>query len=268
MSLTVLAAFVLLSVDVAEARGKLGSNSKTKSNAIIDVSKEFVHRLRACNAYATTKPVEVVHHRAHQDKGADEILTKAGVLGYKSCRDFAIHLQRGDSLEFLQNGSHVGSFAVSSLPRRDALFLLVIHRRSAESMMPAFSSHIFSDNSKSAQLAVLDVFNGPDMHQIQIRDSNGNKRTGASLIARSEDLNYDTVVSITPGDYGCGLKGAATQIATLQARQGESYIAMRVGLKGKDGFPEEIVVFPSASGGARMLQDAIVSLVMLLILTQ
>jgi hypothetical protein len=262
MSFSALVVLVLLSADVAQARGKLGSHSRTKSKskAIIE-ENDFVHRLRACNAYTTSTPVEIVHHRMGKDKSADEKLTKAGVLAYKSCRDFAIHLRRGDSLEFVQNGSHVGSFAVASLPQRDALFLLVLHRRSPESQRPAFSSHIFSDNPKNTQLAVLDVYNGPESHSIQIRDSE--KKGGPSKTARTEDLNYDTVVSITPGKYECGLKGAAKTIASIQAMQGESYIAMRVGLKNGGDFPEEVVVFPSPSGAARMCQGIVVSLMLL-----
>lgn len=268
MSFGSLVVLALLSADVAEARGKLGSHSKTtsKSEAIIEMDKAFVHRLRACNAYAAHAPVELIHHRVGKDKSADEILTKAGVLAYKSCRDFAIHLKRGDSVEFTTNGSHVGSFAVASLPQRDALFLLVLHRRSADSQRPAFSSHIFNENAQSAQLAVLDVYNGANLHNIQIRDSQ-DKKGGPSKIQRAEDLNYDTVVSITPGDYECGLRGAAKTIAKFQALKGESYLAMRVGLKDEADFPEEVVVFPSPSGAARMWQGSIV-LLMLLFLWQ
>lgn len=268
MSFTALVVLALLSSG-AEARGKLGSNSKSTSDSknIIKFDEGFVHRLRACNAFAASSPVEMIHHRVGKDKSGDEELTKAGVLEYKTCRDFAVHLNRGDSVEFTKNGSHVGSFAVASLPQRDALFLLVLHRRSADSMRPSFSSHIFNENEKSAQLAVLDVFNGADHHNIQIRDSS-NSKGGPSKILRAEDLNYDTVVSIAPGDYECGLKGAAKTIAKFQALKGESYIAMRVGLKGEADFPEEVVVFPSPSGAARMWQGSVVSLVMLLLLWQ
>jgi len=266
MSFSALVVLALLKADVTEARGKLGSGSRTKSKAIIDMNKEFVHRLRACNAYATDGPVDIVHHRKGKGKTADELLTKSGSLEYKSCQDFPIHLLRGDSVEFTQNGSHVGSFAVASLPKHDALFLLVLHRRSADSKRPAFSSHIFNESPKSAQLAVLDVYQGPDMHVIQIRDAQ--KKGEASKTARAEDLSYDTVVSITPGDYECGMKGAAKKIVKLQASQGESYIAMRVGLKGNAEFPEEVLVFPSASGAARMFQGSAMLLVMLVFLWQ
>jgi len=248
MSFSALMVLILLSADVAEARGKLGAK-RAESTAVVKPDQEFVHRLRACNAYTTKQPVEVIHHRGHKDKTADEDLTKAGPLRYKTCRDFAIHLQRGDSVEFTQNGSHVGSFAVASLPQRDALFLLVLHRRSGESKKPAFSSHIFTDNPKSAQLAVLDVYNGPETNKIQIHDIKGEKK-----IARSEMLSYDTVVSISPGHYDCELQGQEKKLAKIQALHGESYVAMRVGLKGEDGFPEDVIVFPTPSGAARMWQ--------------
>jgi len=265
MSLSALVVLALLSADVAEARGKLGSRQKTKSDAIIH-NKDFVHKLRACNAYAADEPVDVVHHPKGKGKADNEVLTKAGALEYKSCQDFAIHLLRGDSVEFTQNGTHVGSFAVASLPKRDALFLLVLHRRSAESKRPAFSSHIFNESPKSAQLAVLDVYNGPDKHNIQIRDA---QKTGeSSKTSRSEDLSYDTVVSITPGDYECGIKDSKKKLAKLQATNGESYIAMRVGLKGDSHFPEEVLVFPAASGASRICQGSVISLVVLLFLWQ
>lgn len=252
------ALLALIRTNFVEARGKLGSKSK----AIIKTDKEFVHRLRACNAYASGTSIEIIHHRKNKDKATDENLTKAGKLSYKACRDFAIHLLRGDSVEFIQNSSHLGSFAVASLPQRDALLLLVLHHRSPESAKPAFSSHIFSSTHKSAQLAVLDVYNGPEIHTVQIRDSSRSKDH------RAEDLHYDTVVSITPGDYECGLKDKSTETARLAAMTGESYIAMRVGMKSKDAskdiFPEEIVVFPSPSGAAQMWQGSMVLLVVLL----
>jgi len=261
MSFAVVAVLTLLSTDAAEAYGNLG-----KSKAIINDKRKFVHRLRACNAYASSTPLQIVHHRAHKDKEADEILTKAGVLGYKSCRDFAIHLEPKDSIEFTQNGSHVGSFAVASLPQRDALFLLILHRRGA-TKNPAFHSHIFNENAKSAQLAVLDLYDGTDVHKIEIQDSQKAKG-GPSKTQRSEDLNYDTVVSITPGEYECKLRGGPDKVAALQALHGESYVAMRVGLKGEDGFPEEVVVFPNSSGAVGMLQGTAVSLVMLMFVWQ
>merc|ERR1719324_2150001 len=80
---------------------------------------EFKHRLRVCNAYPFSAPLDV--HRS-RDK-----LTEAP-MAYKSCKDFLAPLKSGDKLEFKIGDASAGTFAVSDLPNNDAVLLLIIHR--------------------------------------------------------------------------------------------------------------------------------------------
>merc|ERR1719424_197487 len=61
----------------------------------------FSHRLRVCNAFTDTAPVEVVHHETGSRHGSPAVnLTMDGLLAYKECRDFPLKLNRFDSVEF------------------------------------------------------------------------------------------------------------------------------------------------------------------------
>merc|ERR1719316_2672851 len=92
------------------------------------------------------------------------------LLSYKQCQDFPVKLGRGDSMEFLKNGLHLGSFSVSDIPQRDALLLLVLHRRDKDSPVPRFSSHIFA-SVPHPQVATLDVYQGSSHSHLAIRDA-------------------------------------------------------------------------------------------------
>eukprot|EP00746_Dinoflagellata_sp_MGD_P163327 gnl/MRDRNA2_/MRDRNA2_91300_c0_seq1.p1 gnl/MRDRNA2_/MRDRNA2_91300_c0~~gnl/MRDRNA2_/MRDRNA2_91300_c0_seq1.p1 ORF type:complete len:276 (+),score=49.63 gnl/MRDRNA2_/MRDRNA2_91300_c0_seq1:73-900(+) len=210
-----------------------------------DAKKHLIH-LRVCNAFDHSEPLELLHQAGHHHAGSlkvNNLTAKVGLLGYKGCNEWAVDLRRGDSLEFLQNSAHLGSFSVSSVPQWDTLLLLVIHRRKSSSRA-AFASHVFA-KSKTAQVAVLDMYEGHSKGHLVIQEDKPEEKNAGKLSALSEELAYDSVVALDGGKYICKLVGGVQpQQVVLNTQKGESYVAMRVG----EGKNEEIVVFP-ASGG-------------------
>jgi hypothetical protein len=216
---------------------------------IADESKKHpaVH-LRVCNAFSHAEPLQLLHRPGHHHEDSmkvSNLTSKAGLLGYKGCREWAVDLRRGDSLEFLQSSAHLGSFSVSAVPQWDTLLLLVIHRRQSSSRA-AFASHVFA-KAKIAQVAVLDMYQGHSKGHLAIQEDKPEEKQNHKLSALAEELAYDSVVALDGGKYICKLVGGVKpQKVALTAQKGESYVAMRVG-EGKD---EEIVVFPmSGSSG-------------------
>lgn len=174
-------------------------------------------------------------------------------MPYKACEDFASQLKAGDKLEFRVGDSTAGTFSVSDLPNNDAILLLLIHRHDTLSTAVSFESHVFA-NLLNAQVAVLDTYKGAEKASMKIRDAGKAKST------RSEELRYDSVVAVNPGEYEVALVGSdgATKATTsLVALNRESYVVMRTGVESQQGqsYPQEVVVFPqstwksSAAGG-------------------
>jgi len=232
------------------ARWVQGGQSFARANqkngrAIIDVPG-YAHRLRVCNAYTGSVPVEMVLQQGVKDTRKEINLTKAGALPYKSCRDFpSEQLYRGDSVEFKFAGEHLASFAVSALPRRRALLLLVLHRKPQSPSMAAFTSHIFAD-VPHAQVAILDMYQGKAKSQILIEDLQDTKG------GRKEKLAYDSVVAINGGKYKCVLSGSSKgkeKEAPLLAHGSGSYVAIRVGGE-NSAFTEDIMVYPGLNDAA------------------
>jgi len=205
----------------------------------------YAHRLRVCNAYTGKFPVEMILQKGLNSHSPEVNLTKTKPLPYKNCRDFSSEqIHRGDSVEFKQNGEHLGSFAVSALPRRRALLLLVLHHKRGSSSMPAFTSHIFAD-VPHAQIAILDMYQGISKKHIFIEDQESAKD------GRKEELAYDSVVAINSGNYKCVLQGGSKiKEAPLLAQGTSSYVAIRVGKEDDSTFPEDLLIFPGNSDAA------------------
>jgi hypothetical protein len=216
----------------------------------------YVHRLRVCNAYTGKVPLEMVLRKSDGGKRKDINLTSAEPLQYKNCRDFhSDQISRGDSVECRINGEHLGSFAVSALPRRRALLLLVVHRKTSSGNMPAFTSHIFAD-VPHAQVAILDMYQGKSKSHILIAD----QASAQDANARKEALAYDSVVAINSGNYKCLLEGKSKKEVPLMAEGQGSYVAIRVGKDGEAGFPEDIMIFPHLKDAAAHLPFSFVCL--------
>jgi len=250
--LTLAIAFVgLCVIPVCQAdQLQLGNRARrVHSQAIVIADEAKKHpaiHLRVCNAFGNSGPMELLHrpghHHGHSNK-VNKLTSKGGLIAYKGCGEWSLDLRRGDSLEFLQNSSHLGSFSVASVPQWDTMLLLVIHRRKS-STRPAFASHVFA-KTKSAQVAVLDMYNGHSKGHLAIQEEKPDDSSERKLSVLSEELEYDSVVALDQGKYICKLVGGTQpRQVSLIAQKGESYVAMRVG----EGKNEELVVFPTSSG--------------------
>jgi len=218
--------------------------------------------LRVCNAFTDAGPMELLHRPGHHHEDSTKIAnltSKTGLLSYKGCGQWSVDLRRGDSLEFRQGASHLGSFSVSAVPQWDTLLLLVIHHRKS-SLRPAFASHVFA-KTKSAQVAVLDMYQGSSKGHLAIQEDKDDD-SARKLSVLSEELAYDSVVALDGGQYICKLLGGEKpkQVA-LNAVDGESYVAMRVGT----GKSEEIVVFPTAGASSYNILGSLFLVVMVIV---
>jgi len=229
----------------------LGTRARRNPEQSIVIADQAKQRppvqLRVCNAYGKSAPLELLHRPGHHHGDSMKISSltaKDGSLAYKGCREWNVDLRRGDSLEFLQDSTHLGSFSVSAVPQLDTLLLLVVHRRKS-SARPAFASHVFA-KAKSAQVAILDMYQGLSRGKLAIQEDKpqDDSQSKKPLSVLSEELSYDSVVALDGGKYICKLVGGEKpkQLA-MTAKAGESYVAMRVG----DDKDEEIVVFPMSS---------------------
>jgi len=196
---------------------------------------EFKHRLRVCNAYPYAAALDLYRSK--------EKLTDNS-LPYKACEDFKTQMKAGDKLEFKVGDANAGTFSVSDLPNNDAVLLLVIYRHDTLSTAVSFESHVFA-NLLNAQVAVIDTYKGSAKSSMKIKDSEQSKT------ARTEDLRYDSVVAVNPGQYEVALVGSdGTPVSksSLVALNRESYIALRTGVEAQSGqaYPQELVVYPKS----------------------
>jgi hypothetical protein len=174
-------------------------------------------------------------------------------MPYKACQDFQTPLQLRDKVEFKVGDTSTGTFTVSDLPSDDALLLLVVHRHDTLSTAMAFESHVFA-NIENAQVAILDTYKGETRATVRIEDDL--KGSGP----RSEELRYNSVVSVNPGKYRVSLFDQANgkrkealdggTESELIVMPHESYVVLRTGVEAQQGdsFPEEIIVFPNENG--------------------
>merc|ERR1719387_1238645 len=198
-------------------------------------SLQFNHHLRVCNAYPYAAPLDIY-------KGKEKLTGEA--MPFKRCSDFKSELKAGDKIEFRVGDANAGTFSVSDLPNNDAVLLLVIHRHDTLSTAVNFESHVFA-NLLNAQVAVIDTYKGSQKSTVKIQDSADSKK------ARREDLRYDSVVAVNPGEYMVELSGSDGSLVTkdsLVALNRESYIVMRVGCEAQQGqsYGQELMVYPKS----------------------
>lgn len=195
---------------------------------------EFKHRLRVCNAYPYGAAMDVFRSKTK--------LTGDSPMPYKKCEDFETALKPGDKLEFKVGDANAGTFSVSDLPDNDAVLFLAIHRHDTLSTAVSFESHVFA-NLLNAQVAIIDTYKGTARSMPEIMDPVGGRGE------RSEELRFDSVVAVNPGNYEIALRGSDGSIkakSSLVALNRESYVVMRTGVEAQQGptYPEELVVFP------------------------
>jgi len=164
-------------------------------------------------------------------------------------------MKAGDKIDFRVGDASAGTFSVSDLPNNDAVLMLLIHRHDTLSTAVSFESHVFA-NLLNAQIAVIDTYKGAEKASLKIQDTANAKNS------RQEDLRYDSVVAVNPGEYEVLLAdttGSTVKKAALVALNRESYVIMRVGVEAQQGqaYPQEVVVFPNSDpamlrGGANI----------------
>jgi len=165
-------------------------------------------------------------------------------MQYKTCSDFTTDLKAGDKIEFRVGDANAGTFSVSDLPNNDAVLLLTIYRHDTLSTAVNFESHVFA-NLMNAQVAVIDTYKGSSKSTVKIQDS------AEAKSARKEDLRYDSVVAVNPGEYMVVLSnsdGSEVTKQSLVALNKESYVIMRVGIEAQQGqqYPQELMVYPKS----------------------
>jgi len=201
--------------------------------------------LRICNAFVNKQPLKVRCLRTAEDMGT---------LAYKECKDHQLPLQEGDQIQFKSDTADVGTFAVAGLPRSPVTLLLIVSNKKGHGSMAAFKSHAFADGADgTAQVAVVDTYQGVNITDVSVRIRDEVQKTGdeASL---GEELPLNSVVAVSPGNYRVELAGGdgkPVSFTSLDAQAKVSYVVMRVG--GEDeGSPQEVVVFPQMSSAARV----------------
>lgn len=218
--------------------GSLRSSATALNEGFVKALK-FKHSLRVCNAYPYSAALDVF-------QGDHKKLTADAPMHYRTCKDFASQqLKSGDKLDFKVGDASAGTFVVSDLPQNDAVLLLVIHRHDTISTAVSFQSHIFA-NLDSAEVVVMDTYKGKAHSPVNIRDAPKGK-----IASRSEELRYDSVVAINPGNYQVELmdtKGEAAAVSQFVALKRENYVIIRTGVEAKQGpaFPQELLIYPSS----------------------
>merc|ERR1719506_2300866 len=97
------ACLLLFATSVSAANVKGSLRQKTGADGFVR-ALEFKHRLRVCNAYPYSAPLDVFR--------SSEKLTDAA-MPYKACKDFMAPLKAGDKLEFKVGDASAGTFSVS-----------------------------------------------------------------------------------------------------------------------------------------------------------
>jgi len=233
-----------LAVTGIELRAGSGAALEKKVNSADDALTVLAHvptieqSLRICNAYASVKALDIWHVQTKR-----KLTTEP--LAYRQCIDSEVALDEGDQLDFKAGDLDMGTFYATGLPRQHTSLLLISRRKSPGSSAMAFDSHAFAD-LQTAQVAVVDAYAGQHKATMQI--------TNPGAV---EDLEYNTVVSLNPGDYQLSLLGDqqnATKYA-FPAAPARNYVAMRVGVEknsADENFPMELIIFPNGAFTLRL----------------
>lgn len=232
---------ILLLARVASSTSVVAASTQLRKSAgstFISTLK-FQVKLRICNAYPYSYPMDVY-------LGKEKVTESS--LAYKSCAELNPNLKAGDKLDFKVRDSSAGSFSVNELPQNDAVLVLVIYRHDTLSTAVSFESHVFA-NLLNAQVAVIDTYKGSAKATTKIQDKSAGDK------ARKEDLRYDSVVAVNPGEYEVVLEGSDGKKASasdLVALNRESYVLMRVGVEAQSGqqYPQELVIYPKSDPSA------------------
>lgn len=205
--------------------------------------------LRLCNAFAWPAPLEM--SRIEEPKLVEY------PLPYKQCHDYQLPLRNGDSLKFRAGELIIGTFAVTGLPSKthakDVVLLLVPYRLDTKSNVVAFSSHIY-ERGNDAQVAVVDTYKGPDQGQLFLRERSSETQ-----------LKFNTVLTLKPQQYDFAVRhgNQSRAEAHIHPEKEELYTVVHIGLgTSKDPWPEELLVFPQKSFGARATASALVLLLL------
>eukprot|EP00439_Symbiodinium_sp_Y106_P021997 s1185_g2.t1 len=199
---------------------------------------EYSHTLRVCNAYAGDESFSVEIGGINSMMGAP--------IKYKECQQLNLvkPLVRGDRLDFRTEKLPIGTFAIDSLPRYDAVMYVVIHRSNSELDPVSFQSHMFA-TSKDAQVAVLDTYAGDAKAALLLANSTGHWE--------GTILPFGTAFGVPQGAYQIILSdGSADSKIRVRftAARGESYLVLRTG-RGKVGnststeYPQDLLVYPT-----------------------
>lgn len=228
--------------------GRAGNLLRTPSGGLIR-KMQFDQRLLICNAYPSKSSVVV-------RKNVAEVLADSGhAFGFKQCRYVSERVQPGDKLDFSVQGSGIsGTFEVGELPNTDAVLLLVLERRDAETPLVTFSSLAFPQTSggEDAQLAVIDAFRGnATMPHLKMEDHiTGEEKQTVSK--RVEQLAFNRVYAIEQGAYDASVadherepeaeaKLERSTVKALKLAKGQNYVVLRTG---DDSVGESLTVFP------------------------
>mmetsp|Transcript_108746 Transcript_108746/g.318152 ORF Transcript_108746/g.318152 Transcript_108746/m.318152 type:complete len:289 (+) Transcript_108746:122-988(+) len=232
----------------APSAAELATDSSARSIVQSDAVRAPEQSLIICNAYANSKPLDVVNVHSQQR------LTKGEGLSYKACHDFRTSLQEGDRLEFKAGNVSVGIFRATGVPKTSATLLLIPHRRDLYSMTASFESHAFAQ-SGSPQVVVVDAYRGKEAGKVKIMDAEDGDKAKES---RVEDLRFNSIVALGAGKYQLllqseGQKDIAKVALEVKADQA-NYVVLRTGLQdvrnasASPAFPQELVVYGEERG--------------------
>lgn len=229
-----------------------GVSIEVRADGQLSTQEPHQH-LVICNAFAHESSMSVKNLRTHWT------LTQDKPLAYKQCGLYKPTLHEGDRLEFFVGNTTIGIFRTNTIPENLDTLMLVPHRRFSSAMGGSFDSHAFLLAS-SPQIATVDAFRNRQDCKVNIMDLEDKDLNETEQ--RSEALHFDSVVSLSPGDYHITLeKRDGTDIAnsSLHVREGNGgiYVVIRAGVtfEPKDEndtnpFPQELFIFDGTFSGA------------------
>jgi hypothetical protein len=262
---------VIAALDSATSTGFSGDRSLqdkgSRHRSVLAQTPKAKQHLVICNAYASPKSLSITQVRTQ------ETLTQGSSLAYKQCQDFTIPLQEGDQLDFKAGNLDVGTFHATGLPSSAASLLLIPHRKTPNSVGVAFESHAFAE-LQSPQIAVIDAYRGKSKSStgaVKIIERLSAKDSQADLTPVEEELKFNSVVAVNPGQYEVSLMSSGsknTASVPLSAGGSQKYVIMRLGAEGQSGehaapYPEELLVFPN--GAARFGKHLCATLTMAIV---